>query len=235
MESFDNFHHLITHLYLTREESHELGLELLESGYFQDNQTNILKIKGLLECLEDPLIFTKLFRSTQIGKTAKQRFQALIYHIKNIILDELPDSLSERQKFESWYSEALRCNFKSISRYKRFNELCLIKMKRCLEKGQISRFKKISSQMVQSKIGPSYQMAEGGRDLKLFLDRIQKIHDGSQNIAKKSKTEKTKSAMNFDTYEADWNFATYIAANLDSANNVVILEVFPAFIFKITV
>ena len=88
-----------------------------------------------------------------------------MHYYKDLAFDELPKSLSERQKFLSAYFEAIR--------FKRFDEMCLMKMKRCLEKGQIERFKKISQHLVMNrKTMVCPKLVQGSRELKSYLDRI---------------------------------------------------------------
>ena len=137
-----------------------------------------------------------------------------MHYYKDLAFDELPKSLSERQKFLSAYFEAIR--------FKRFDEMCLMKMKRCLEKGQIERFKKISQHLVMNrKTMVCPKLVQGSRELKSYLDRIWKLHEEGHN----EKSRETAAVCDFNDSDMDWTWPLCIAANLDSANNATVLEV----------
>ena len=144
----------------------------------------------------------------------QELLQPLMHYYKDLAFDELPKSLSERQKFLSAYFEAIR--------FKRFDEMCLMKMKRCLEKGQIERFKKISQHLVMNrKTMVCPKLVQGSRELKSYLDRIRKLHEEGHN----EKSRETAAVCDFNDSDMDWTWPLCIAANLDSANNATVLEV----------
>ena len=53
-------------LYLVLEEPPDLVHTLLQSNYFLGNHSDILELKGIFECMEDPKIFASWFRNSKV-------------------------------------------------------------------------------------------------------------------------------------------------------------------------
>ena len=53
-------------LYLVLEEPPDLVHSLLQSNYFLGNHSDILELKGIFECMEDPNIFATWFRNSKV-------------------------------------------------------------------------------------------------------------------------------------------------------------------------
>ena len=53
-------------LYLLLEEPPDMTNTLLGSDYFYGNNTNILQLKGIFECMEDPKILGKWFHRSRV-------------------------------------------------------------------------------------------------------------------------------------------------------------------------
>ena len=53
-------------LYLVLEEPPDLVHTLLQSNYFLGNHSDILELKGIFECMEDPNIFATWFRNSKV-------------------------------------------------------------------------------------------------------------------------------------------------------------------------
>ena len=53
-------------LYLVLEEPPDLVHTLLQSNYFLGNHSDILELKGIFECMEDPNIFAAWFRNSKV-------------------------------------------------------------------------------------------------------------------------------------------------------------------------
>ena len=53
-------------LYLALEEPPDLVHTLLQSNYFLGNHSDILEVKGIFECMEDPNIFATWFRNSKV-------------------------------------------------------------------------------------------------------------------------------------------------------------------------
>ena len=137
-----------------------------------------------------------------------------MHYYKDLAFDELPKSLSERQKFLSAYFEAIR--------FKRFDEMCLMKMKRCLEKGRIEHFKKISQHLIMNrKSSACPKLVQGSLQLKSYLDRIKKLHEEGHS----QRASENSAVCDFTDSDMDWTWPACIAANLDSANNSAVLQV----------
>ena len=150
----------------------------------------------------------------------QELLQPLLYHYKDLTLDELPKSISERQNLISAYFEAIR--------HTRFEEMCLLKMKRCLEKGQIERFKKISKHLIMNrKSSACPNLVQGSIKLNSYLDRIQKLHEDGYS----QRQHESAIVCDFNDSVMDWTWPAAIAANLDSANNSAVLEVSYLLIF----
>ena len=192
----------LTHLGLLCSENE---FDVLKSDYFLDNDCDSRQIQAIFECFDDPKIFSVL-----IGEN-RQLFLPLIFHYKELFYDNLPTSIvnSTRQKYLN--------DFYDLMKKKRFEELCLEKMKRCLEKCQIEMFKKMCQHLV-IKNSPTSKMVEGCLKLKSNLERIEKMHrEGHDSNSNK--------IAQFDCEEdISWTVPTLIAANLDSAHNSKVLE-----------
>ena len=113
-------------------------------------------------------------------------------------------------------------------RHTRFEEMCLLKMKRCLEKGQIERFKKISKHLIMNrKSSACPNLVQGSIKLNSYLDRIQKLHEDGYS----QRQHESAIVCDFNDSVMDWTWPAAIAANLDSANNSAVLEVSYLLIF----
>ena len=213
----------VTQLHLIARNDEGNGLDLLQSDYFSDNFADLHQIKGILEMLEEPLLINKGFDGELENR---QFFQCLIYHFKNLMVDEIPSNLSEKQKFESICSEALKCNAEVKKGtgvlLKRINELLLFKIKRCLEKGQIERAKKIARNLSFG-APASRNLVEDTKDYFSYLERVRKLLEEGHS-SKKSENKKGR-IPDFNNQEKDWTFEMFAAANLDSGNNVQVLQV----------
>ena len=56
-------------LHLLLEESPDITHTLMKSDYFNDNDANILQLKGIFECMEDPKILANWFKYSKVSNT----------------------------------------------------------------------------------------------------------------------------------------------------------------------
>ena len=57
-----------------------------------------------------------------------------------------------------------------------------MKLKRCLEKGQLERFKRLCDHLVIKKGSPGVKLVEGCLSIKSYHDRIKKLHEEGYRI-----------------------------------------------------
>lgn len=159
---------------------------------------------AILECMEEPEVFGHW------NKDHKEGIQPLLYFYKELIRENLPTFLSERQKFDSIYFNTIKS--------KRLEEVCLLKLKRCLEQGQIKRFMELSKELSLKKVSQCPELIEGGMNLRSYLEQIQKIHE--EGVVKETNYYPR---LNHDKC-LDWTYPLMVAANLDSPHSSQMIE-----------
>ena len=175
-------HHVpLIHL-VERSRSKNEDWSFFRSDYFNDcnpiDEDEIsTELLTILENLEQQEIFTFFYNTVAIKnqfieriKDGKEYPEPLIMFYKNKFYEHLPLQSSDRQKFESLFYEALK--------HSRKEEFLLMKLKRCLEAGQIEIFKKLCSKLSLSHMNtnPHFDQLQTITKAKSYLDKIQTFH-----------------------------------------------------------
>ena len=219
-------HHApLIHL-VERSRSKNEDWSLFHSDYFNDcnpiDEDEIsTELLTILENLEQQEIFTFFYNTVAICnqfieriKHGKEYPEPLIMFYKNKFYEHLPLLTSDRQKFESLFYDALK--------HDRKQEFLLIKLKKCLEAGQIEQFKKLCSKLTLSHMdkNPHFDQFQNVTKAKSYLDKIQTFHTEGHT----QKESHQQNINSIDDQKCDWILNLWIGANIDSGKLSDILK-----------
>ena len=178
----------------------------LHTDYFDDctlgDDEESARLLTTLDNLEDPKIIARFTSRALHGGFLYQ--EPLLSHHKSQFFEHLPLSAGERSKFESQFYDAVK--------HDRSEELLLLKMKRCLETGQIQRFRQLCAKIDIKKPNPHLKQADAANRAKIFMDKIDAFHKAG--VQKESFSFAHHVEVEDRNY--DWIFNLWVGANLDS-------------------
>jgi hypothetical protein len=181
--------------------------ELVRSD--NDNIEPLYKLKGYSDSVND-----RAFMSTWLSKSLELA-QPYLFHLQTLFKEEL-DTISQRQVYDQKFNNM----FKSDVRY---NEIAMVKLKKCLETGQIKRFVSLSKEHLSlAKLSPCSNQIESVMAACSYLERIQILHQQGYSTDKRE-ARIQEYDFSLDPIK-DWTLPMLVAASLDSSDNVKLLD-----------
>ena len=172
---------------------------------FPSNHPDIFEVQSNMDNLEHPFIFMSF----------KDLVKPMMYNYFLQAYEMAP--FQKRPKLEADFISAM-------TKYRR-DEMTLIKMSRCLQRGKLDRYQRICSDLLRRKMVS--KLVPGAQDLKMYLETIQRLHREGHKY--KRSGQKRNNMLSFEMFDFSddtqaFSYPLKIAAQLDSGSSVLAIN-----------
>ena len=127
--------------------------------------------------------------------------------------------IQKRPKLEHDFHTAL----KSLQFFSRTDELTMLKLEKCLQRGQVERFKRICDTLRLTR-SIRCPLVPAAQELKTYLERISKLQNEGHTVNNARKLLSSE-IYDFSRNDSAFVYPLKIASELDSGNNLLALQV----------
>ena len=170
---------------------------------FPSNHPDIFEVKSNMENLENPFIF--------LGN--RDLVKSMIYHY--FLQAYEMASMNKKPKLEA--------DFMGRMKKYRSDEMALMKISRCLQRGKMERFQRICDGLVRRKIISN--LVPAAQDVKTYLETIQRLHREGHRQKSGQKRLLSFEIFDFNNDAHAFSYPLKIAAQLDSGNSTLAINV----------
>ena len=170
---------------------------------FPSNHPDIFEVKSNMENLENPIIF--------LGN--KDLIKPMIFHYFLQAYEMAP--INKKAKLEA--------DFMSRMKKYRGDEMTLMRLNKCLQRGKMERFQRICDGLVRRKIISN--LVPAAQDVKTYLETIQRLHREGHRVKSGQKRLLSFEIFDFNNDAHAFSYPLKIAAQLDSGNSMLAINV----------